>query len=202
MKLKKTVDGVYYFQDYIPVRLRSVSAKDREESIKLLKFKDSISKEIDNYSLKLIEAIVKITKDINTKKIALVAVPSSKVNKKSSLCECIKIISALSKRGVIQDICTGYNKQILDYSDLLLRKYDMQAAHESKKRPTYEQQFDSIRCTKDKLSKEWATFVILDDVTTTGTIMKVCEDKLIKNGALKKYIRKLAIARTVGYDLF
>lgn len=54
----------------------------------------------------------------------------------------------------------------------------------------------SIVCTKKDLSDENMAFVLLDDISTRGIIMKVCSDILVKHGVNRKNIYKLAIFAT------
>ena len=43
---------------------------------------------------------------------------------------------------------------------------------------------------------EDAVFIIMDDISTRGTIMNACEDILVENGAKKENIFKFAIYKT------
>ena len=100
--------------------------------------------------------------------------------------------------------------QVCDYSDFLERKYDMRSAKNSRwNRPSYEESKASIKIAdfyydqilefrdsgENFYEEEW--FIIIDDVTTTGNIMRVCKDILIESGADPKQIITLAIAKTM-----
>ena len=50
---------------------------------------------------------------------------------------------------------------------------------------------DSYICSED------TAFILIDDITTTGTIMELVEDILIKNDINKDSIYKIAICKTV-----
>ena len=45
------------------------------------------------------------------------------------------------------------------------------------------------------------TFILLDDITTTGITMNACKRILLNHGAYERYIYKIAIGGTIGgYD--
>ena len=191
-----TDTGIYYLYNYTPTKyFRSCTEEEKNVSRKIWDYKNGDNNAVVLYTIKLMEAISIISKNINTQKLALVAVPPSKVNKQSSVRTSIGILSDWCSKGIISSKfnCT---KQILDFSGLLLRISEISTAHEGI-RATYEEQKRSISCTKTHLSRYWATFVILDDVTTIGTSMDVCKNILLENGAYDKYIIRLAIAKTI-----
>lgn len=61
---------------------------------------------------------------------------------------------------------------------------------------TKKEQIDSISCSK-QLSNENSVYLLLDDITTTGTIMSACEEILINNGAKSDEIYKLVVGKTL-----
>lgn len=66
------------------------------------KYKDGDLEQIERFANELIQAITIITKEINTNKLALVAVPPSKVGKYSPVVESIKLINQWSQMGVLK----------------------------------------------------------------------------------------------------
>lgn len=82
--------------------------------------------------------------------------------------------------------------------NILSRIYDTRAAHDNRIRPSYEEQMDSIRCIYPALCDDNYTCILLDDITTKGTIMNVCRDILIENGMPYKNIICVAFAKTGG----
>ena len=196
IQLKTTDDGVYYLHDYIPVKaFRYHSDDEVAMSKKIWTYKDGEANAMSYFTNEMMYAIAALGNGIRTDKIGLIAVPPSKVNKRSSVAESIAQMTTWYNQGLTKTIF-GTQKAIYDYSHLLTRISDISTAHEGI-RATYEQQKDSIYCNRDRLSKYWTAFFILDDVTTRGTSMEVCKDILLEHGANEKYIYQLAIARTV-----
>lgn len=95
-------------------------------------------------------AIAQLSVYIPDKKIGLVAVPPSKVNKESSIGTSIWNIENWYNQGITE---TYFNceKQIYEYRTLLTRIVDVPTSHESRVRATYEEQISSIACSRDRL---------------------------------------------------
>lgn len=196
--------GVYYLFDYFPDK--------KTENKEILAYKD-YDKEFPNRNLeefnffttKLKEAISKLSNDIIDSKInriALIAVPSSTIerNESATMKESINAIENWYDDGKRQSDF-DCKKEIINCGDLLKRVSDVSTSHlsktSSKERPSYLQHINSIGCeTKDVLKMEDAVFIIMDDISTRGTIMNACEDILVENGAKKENIFKFAIYKT------
>lgn len=192
--LRKTDTGIYYLHDYIPVRQFDVHTEEEVNLSRMIwNYKNFEPDAIKLFTNELMKAITLLP--IKSNKIGLVAVPPSKVNKKSIIGTSIKHIQNWYNQDVTKNIF-NYYKYIYDYSELLIRSSDISTAHEGK-RASYDEQKASITCTLKQLSRYWTTFILLDDVTTLGTSMDVCRDILIENGAKEKYIYRMAIAKTV-----
>ena len=196
--------GVYYLFDYFPDK--------KTENKEILAYKN-YDKEFPNRNLeefnffttKLKEAISKLSNDIIDSKInriALIAVPSSTIerNESATMKESINAIENWYDDGKrLSDF--DCKKEIINCGDLLKRVSDVSTSHlsktSSKERPSYLQHINSIGCeTKDVLKMEDAVFIIMDDISTRGTIMNACEDILVENGAKKENIFKFAIYKT------
>ena len=166
---------------------------------------DIYLKEFDYFTTVLMKAISELSNDIidsSINKLALVAVPSSTIerNKSSTMKESINVIESWQEEGKTQ---SDFNckKEIINCGDLLKRVSDVNTAHlsknSSKSRPSYVEHINSIDCEiDDVLEMEDVAFIILDDISTRGTIMNACEDILIKNGVKKENIYKFAIYKT------
>lgn len=195
MNISKTETGIYYLHDYIPRRNFHLYEDDEIAISKMIwDYKNGDNNALDKFTIELMQAIAEISQNMKSKKIGLVAVPPSKTNKLSAVRTSIERINDWYRQEIIRKKFGCY-KKIYDYGDLIMRSSDISTAHEGR-RATYEEQMESLACTKTKLSKLWTTFIILDDVTTCGTSMDACRDVLIQNGAKKKYIYRMAIART------
>ena len=158
-------------------------------------YKDGNPEQIERFANELMQAITSVTDSINTNNLALVAIPPSKVGKYSPVAESIQLIQKWAQDGTLKTKF-GCTKNVADYSARLTRVQDVNTSHEGP-RATYEDHINSIACGRNKLSHLWSTFIIIDDVVTRGTHMDACKDILIKNGAIDRYIVRLAIARTV-----
>lgn len=194
--LKQTDTGVYYIHEYIPLRKRSYYPTLKAQiSEDIYQYKMGDDNAMDFFTNELMWAISAISRNISGDKIGLIAVPPSKVGKESSIKKSIQVIMNWYS-GKLTKLAFECDKVIYDYGNLLTRVSDISTAHEGR-RASYDEQKESISCSRDHLSKYWTTFIILDDVTTIGTSMDVCRDILIEHGAIERYIYRLAIGRTV-----
>ncbi len=197
--MEKTESGIYYLHEYYPRRLFGDCLEaEREISQQVWDYKNLNKIAVSRFTDELMEAIAELAEKTSSDKIGLVAVPPSEPDKYSAIKLSISRLAKMYQDGIVQE---KYNcrKQILDYSDLLVRTKNVATSHQGR-RATYQQHRDSIECSRDGLSKLWTTFIIIDDITTRGTVMKACRDILIDHGAYGKYIYQLAIGRTILGD--
>lgn len=196
IKLKQTESGIYYIHDYYPInRYRHITREQDELREAIWAYKKLEDDAINRFTNELMEAITIISRSVRSSKIGLVAIPPSKVDKDSPIRTSIWNIQNWYSEGITESYF-GCNKQIYDYRNLLTRVYDIPTSHEGV-RATYQQQVESIECSRDRLWRYKTTFFILDDVTTRGTSMDACRDILVDNGSREDKIYRLAIARTV-----
>lgn len=191
--VKKTQDGTFYIHDYVPVaKFHTYSEKDIEMAKRIWAYKDGEEAELFKLTNDLAEAIKVIISDNKVgKNIGLVAAPSSKTGKESAVAKSIERIRERYLEGE-----NFGNHVIYDYSGLLQRVEDVPNSHKGQ-RVSYGQHMETIECMRQNLSRYWTTFIIIDDVTTTGTMLEVCKDIMIENGANEDCIYKLAVSRTV-----
>ena len=175
--MNHTDTGIYYLHEYYPVRkFRYISDEKEELSRRIWAYKEQTDeKAFSDFTEELMCAIRALTYHSKYEKIGLMAVPPSKVGKHSSIRDSIKLIYQWGSAGTAKSVY-GCNKVIYDYSELLQRVSDISTAHKGKG-ATYDEQRESINCIRDRLSRYRTAFVILDDVTTTGTSMNVCRDR-------------------------
>lgn len=193
--LRRTESGIYFIHNYTPTKkMRYASEYDCSITKQIWQYKDGDDVAIAKFTEDLMWAISHATSGIRTSNLALVAVPPSKVDKYSAVAESIEIIKNWYDQGKTQE----YNcfKTIMDFSTLLTRVDNVSTSHEGR-RATYEEHLNSISCRRSRLSRYWSTFVLIDDVTTTGTSLYVCRDILLENGANEKYIVRIALAQTI-----
>ena len=90
-------------------------------------------------------------------------------------------------------------QEIIYFNNALVRIEDVNASHlNTDNKPEYEDHLRTIRFMDDeKYNFKDSIFILMDDITTRGTIMNACGDILIKNKIEKDKIYKLAIAETV-----
>ncbi len=150
---------------------------------------------MNDFTNDLMWAVLSLANRVSSQNIGLVAVPPSEVDKVSPVRTSIQNMVNWYNQEITSSHF-GYDKCFYDYGKLLMRFTDISTAHKGK-RASYEEQKNSIICSRDNLSRYWTTFFILDDDTTTGTSMDVCWDILLEHGAKEQYIIRLAIARTV-----
>ena len=201
--VRKTSRDVYYFHDYVPEYKydQDYSQSDIQVSKDILDYKEWDDNQINFFTKELMEAISFLTNNempSQVNKIGLIAVPTSKVGKRSPVERSIEIIEKWYQEGKTK---AEFNcdVEIHNCSNLLERIKDVPSSHKLKPedRPKYKDHFDSLRCNGENLSRYLITFILLDDITTKGTIMKACRAKLIFHGAHKFYIYRLALAETV-----
>lgn len=196
----KTTDNVYYLYDYIPKGNWEFCDSDKVNiSKQILQYKDGVSSAVSKFTQDLIifiEEFANYELNSNIQKIFLVSIPSStnSRDKNSSMKKSIEIIENKYDCGIIK---LNNNQKIINLNDLLYRKIDIIPAHLSEKRPKYTDHIRTIGLNKNKLKNcDDGVFIILDDITTTGSIMDACEDILIHNGIRSDKIYKLVIAAT------
>lgn len=192
--------GVYYLFEYY---------KDKKtENKKIWAYKDydkenpdMYVEEFNEFTNKFMKAISELANQIinvNINKLALVSIPSSTVerNKCATVKESINLIEKWFLEGKTK---SEFNckKEIINCGDLLKRVSDVPTSHLHKKRASYFQHMNSIECEKNSvLEMDDVAFIILDDISTRGTIMNACEDILINNGVKKRNIYKFALFKT------
>lgn len=204
ININKSKWGVYYLHDYIPEKKREdYDANSVEMSERIIDFKNFDEEALEFFSREIMEAISYLSNNVmysNVKKLALVNVPPSKVDKDSPVKEVIFQIKRWYEEGITKSEF-GCDKGIYNYSNLLTRGTDVNTAHKEYPRPTFDEHLKSIKCSKNNLSRDYMTFILLDDISTTGITMNACKQILLKHGANKYFIYKLAIGGTVGdYD--
>ena len=202
LKLHITDWGVYYLHNYIVNDdRRTANLNDRRISNKILKYKHADNTEIRLFTRELMKSISYLSNYIiNEKynKLALISVPTSKVDKFSPIQESINQITLWYENGeAFKDF--NCHKELLN-NNILTRVLDVNSAHNEGPRPEYIDHINSISFNDDCIFGEDTAFILIDDITTTGTIMDACEDILIENNIDKNSIYKLAISKTVHDD--
>lgn len=184
-----THDKIYYYTDYVKSAFwRFRDESEIEDSRLILDAKDGDEEALDLVAEKMQVGIDElIAKYVNTKHLIFAPLPSSKVNKKNPM---FQIATKLKENTSFQGSIHVLN--------ILSRIYDIRAAHDNRIRPSYEEQMDSIMCIYPALCDDQYTCILLDDITTKGTIMNVCRDILIENGMPYKNIICVAFAKTGG----
>lgn len=210
--------GVYYLFDYD----KNTKYRTGSLSKKLLGYKDysddsiDYKDDFDYFNNELMKAISVLSNQVipnNISKLALVSVPSSTVERDAlaTMRKSINCIENWYDEGKTEtDFCC--KKEIINCGNLLTRISDVNTSHLSKtqpmfydvttsykykSRPSYIEHKNSIECSKSEiLERDDVAFVILDDISTRGTIMDACEDILIDNGANKENIYKFALFKT------
>ena len=208
--------GVYYLYDYIPkkkkkdkVQKYALSTKRNSEKLRNYKKYDKkyphlLKDAFDFFNNKLLESVVEFSNEIisdEINKIALVAVPSSTIERdnSSTMRESIKFIENCYNGKLNSNFV--FEKEIIDCSDLLYRFSDVKPSHLKGRRVSYMEHMNSIKCGENKIfNMDNVAFIIMDDITTRGTILNACEDILVKNGVNRENIYKFVIGKTVGFD--
>ena len=196
----KTEMDVYYLNEYVIKDEWDYVENDRAElSKEILKYKNSISKYVNKFTNEIIEFIENLSNyglDSNIEKIFLISIKKKKKNrdKHSPMKKTINIIENNYNKGLIK--C---KQEIIDFNNALVRIEDVNASHlNTDNKPEYEDHLRTIRFMDDeKYNFKDSIFILMDDITTRGTIMNACGDILIKNKIEKDKIYKLAIAETV-----
>lgn len=160
--------------------------------------------DFDYFNNELMKAISVLSNQVipnNISKLALVSVPSSTVERDAgaTMRKSIKCIENWYDEGKTETDF-GCKKEIINCGNLLTRISDVITSHlvdDSKPRPSYIEHKNSIECSKSEiLERDDVAFIILDDISTRGTVMDACEDILIDNGANKENIYKFALFKT------
>ena len=204
--LNKTVNGVYYLKEYIPKdKLLEYEGDDRVDfSKRILDYKDNKNYEVNLLTKDLIKFISHISNNViddNIQKLALIAVPPSKVKKinRSSMRKSIDLIEKSFEKGELQKQYQC-NKEIINLKDLIKRVENVPTAHLGEGRASPEQHIDSMKCCENNLSNENIAYIVLDDITTTGNTMKACNEILLNHGVNENNIYNFVLGATVGDD--
>ena len=198
--LNITKDGIYYIYNYVPVR-RQKRADDADVQLSndLLDYKDGKEEAMRRFTSDLQYAVATLSRKCKRKNIGLMAVPSSTVGHESTVCKSIAELYGWSQHPFM-GLPFDENKKIYDYSNYLIRTSNVQKAAKARrgKRPTVEDHINSISVSKETpLWKYRTAFIIIDDITTTGTIMRACRQILLNHGAKEEDIICLALAKTI-----
>ena len=192
--LKISDRNVYYIYDYISNKNISNSDSDLlQMRERILEYKNHDFDQVELFTKDLMDAILYLEDNIihnDVKDIYMIPVPCSKVDKQNVVKKSINII----ERWVNQEKSNS-KQNLINYNELLKRKYDVKSSHLGN-HLTKKEQIDSISCSK-QLSNENSVYLLLDDITTTGTIMSACEEILINNGAKSDEIYKLVVGKTL-----
>lgn len=204
--INKTRNGVYYLNEYIPNEKRDEYVGDERINFsnQILDFKDDKGYSVLLLSKDLMRLMAYLSNDViddNINKLALIAVPPSKVKKikKSSMRKSIDFIEKSFDDGKLKTEY-GCNKEIINFKDLIKRIEDVPTAHLGEGRASPEEHIDSMECGEKNLSNESIAYIVLDDITTTGNTMKACNQLLLNNGVNEKNIYNIALGATVRDD--
>ena len=202
-KLDKTRNDVYYLYKYIPPeKMKDYTQDEIDVTEKIWGYKDADDEYlISLFTKEIMEAVTLLVNkkvDDEIKKIALVSVPSSKVENRysSTMRKTLNIIETWNKSGITEQNF-GCEKEIINCKDVLTRVVDVPTAHLGEGRANCKEHVKSIECNVNQLPDDDAIFIILDDVTTSGETMKACKQILIENDIEEENIYTLAIGATV-----
>lgn len=196
--------GVYYLNQYVPEGKRKDYGKELVDySKRLIEYK----RDMDDYSVDIFTrdlaeflSLISNNKFNEDTKLALIAIPSSKVDKtKSSIKKSIDIIEGWYNSGDLKSVFKCDN-EVLNYKNLLKRVKDVPTAHLGEGRASCDEHIDSIECMQDDLSNENIAYLILDDITTTGNSMRACNEILLEKGIESENIYNIALGATVRDD--
>ena len=188
VSLHWTHEKIYFLTNYVQRRFWKYRTEDSIYDSKLiLSLKDGDPDAIEEVGKRMLDAVNELTvKYVSTKHLLLAVVPSSKTSRMSWI---NNVANYIAEKADFPGNTYAVN--------MFERIFDLPAAHEGF-RPDYEIQKASIRCNTPQLCAREYTCFILDDITTTGTMMNVCRDILIENGMPEENIIRLAFARTGG----
>ena len=201
--LEITDKGIYYFHKYVPTKKREWERYKEHVKISelIIKYKNGIASSNKLFTKELEEAIIFLSNRVfvgNVIEIALVAVPPSEVDKYSPIRESINNIVDRYEKGEITEF--KYLKKLHNCSNLLIRNMDVESSKDNKSARVKFNHYRSIDFDEDLIADfdENVAFILLDDITTTGFTIEVCEEILIDNEIDEDNIYKLVIAETVG----
>lgn len=184
-----THEKIYYYTYYVKqVFWRYRDESELEDSRLILQVKNGNEEAIELVANKMQTGIDELIANyVHTNQLIFAPLPSSKFNKKNPM---FQVATKLKENSSYQGRIHVLN--------ILSRIYDIRTAHDSSIRPSYEEQMDSIMCIYPALCNEHYTCILLDDITTKGTIMNVCRDILVENGMPYKNIICVAFAKSGG----
>lgn len=186
-------EGIYYLTEYIPKGLWAYKSDEAIEDSKLvIQLKENEQEAIDIVKEKMAAAadeLIELSPDLG---LIVATVPSSKTYKDSPMLEVAAYI-----RDCFNGI-DGEDDPELSFLDMFTRTSDVTTSHfvETWNRPGFDEQKASIQCNYPEFCSEDNICLIIDDVTTTGRVMKACKEILVENGMPEENIIMLAFAKT------
>lgn len=188
--------NVYYLNNYIRNDdIQIANLNDRKLRVKILNYKYEKS-EIRLFTRKLIKSVYFLLNFMvgdTFEKLACVFISPSEVEKFSSILERINLIEEWQKT---KKTSCGFNCSHKILNDNILIGYsNINSTHNECSKSTCEDYLIIILINKYFIFEKCTVFIVIDDITTTCTIMDVFGDILIKNNIEKNLIYKLAISK-------
>lgn len=199
--IRRTGSGVYYLHEYIPIsKLAGQDVAAIRATTAVIAYKDGCPREMYEFSLELLLALLWLARKDDAHRLYLFAVPPSKVNAYSPVRDSISIACRLYENALFRTFLTS-DCELVDCGNALRRICTIGSAHTGR-RPGYADQFRSLSCSTDPsmiadISSCNADVVLLDDITTTGTAMTIGSRVLGESGIPLYSILCLALARTI-----
>ena len=201
--LKLSPHKVYYFDEYIPVE-QGGTPEEKQIRSEILTFKnyktwikpDYQKAYIEQFSHKILKGVdlIASTFDDTITGIALIPVPCSKIGKKGGIHDCLNYIRNHSSLFDNDVRCKFY------CYNLLKRYQDIKAIHQTKcsRDVALSVHLETIELTRETFYRPNMKIILIDDVTTSGSIMNACTELLLSHQVNIKQIYRLALASTVN----
>ena len=199
--IKRTNDGIYYLHEYVPIpKLAGQDVAAIRATTAVINYKDGSPREVFEFSLEILLALLWIAKQSAAHRLYLFAVPPSRINAYSPVRDSIGVVCRLYKNALLRAFLTS-DCELVDCGNCLKRVHTIGSAHNGR-RPPFADQVRSLSCSTDPsiitdISTNNAIAVLLDDITTSGTAMSVSSHVLTASGIPVYSIRCLAVARTI-----
>lgn len=185
-------NGIHAFHYYLPKRRWSdpTYADLIAESRRILDFKDKNPTAIRYYERLVLKVILNLLQRLPAKRLIAIPIPPSKTDTSPAMYDLLRILE-----NDLQNVFPTATS-FINGTGTLIRTHSIATSHHTGKRPGIEDHLKTISCRTR--FNENDSIILIDDVVTSGSIMKACTSILSAHGATSGNIIKIALAKTLS----
>lgn len=185
-------NNIHAFHFYLPKRRwpDPTYADLIAESRRILDFKDKNPTAIRYYEKFIFSVILNLLQRLPAKRLIAIPIPPSKANTIPAMYDLLNILENDLRNASL------YQTSFINGTGALIRTHSIATSHHAEKRPGIADHLKTISCRNRFNDNDF--IVLIDDVVTSGSIMKACTKILSDHGAAPENIFKIALAKTLS----